>query len=112
MKRWGWRLGIAPFILFAGLAFHPARAQYPATPQEVPPGEDYPVDLRVGEIFEVCKSGQIICPAVRPICDDLEVVAPVDTPDGLGFKGLKPGTTLCSAGSAGGQRRVFRITVR
>jgi hypothetical protein len=40
------------------------------------------------------------------------VAVPVDTPDGLGFKGAGPGTTLCSAASATGQRRVFRIIVR
>jgi hypothetical protein len=75
--------------------------------------EPYPVDLLVGETFEVCKSGLIICPAIAPICDDLKVVDVVDTPDGLGFKGIASGTTLCSAGGAGGQapRRVFRITV-
>ncbi|NJD62634.1 MAG: hypothetical protein FIA93_07925 [Deltaproteobacteria bacterium] len=72
----------------------------------------FAVELLVGETFEVCKSGQILCPAISPICDDLKVIVPVDTPDGLGFKGAGPGTTLCSAASATGQRRVFRFTVR
>lgn len=74
--------------------------------------EPYPVELLVGETFGACTSGQILCPAISPICDDLKVVVPVDTPHGLGFKGVGPGTTLCSALSATGQRRVFRITVR
>jgi hypothetical protein len=79
---------------------------------EMPGEEAFAVELAVGETFEVCKSGQILCPAISPICDDLKVAVPVDTPDGLGFKGAGPGTTLCSAASATGQRRVFRIIVR
>lgn len=75
--------------------------------------EPYPVKLQVGEIFKVCISGEIVCPARAPICDDLKVVDVVDTPDGLGFRGISPGTTLCSVmGSASTIRRVFRITVR
>ena len=74
--------------------------------------EPYPVMLQAGETFEVCKSGQIACPAMTPICDDLKVAVPVDTPDGLGFKGVGRGTTLCSAANSSGLRRVFRITVR
>jgi hypothetical protein len=78
-----------------------------------PPGDgNFPVRLAVGEIYDVCKSGQIVCPARIPICDDPKVAAPVDLPDGLGFKGVSPGTTLCSAASAVGPRRVFLITVR
>ena len=73
--------------------------------------EPFPIELRVGETFEVCASGEIICPARTPICDDLAVVIPVDVPGGLGFRGVGPGTTLCSAASGGGLRRVFRITV-
>jgi hypothetical protein len=69
--------------------------------------EPYPAKLSTGETFEVCKSGQIVCPAISPICDNLKVAVPVDTPDGLGFKGVAPGTTLCSAASAAGPRRVF-----
>jgi len=74
--------------------------------------EPFPVALFVGETFEVCSSGQVVCPARTPICDDLKVVVPVDSPGGLGFRGVGPGTTLCSAASATGLRRVFRITVR
>ena len=89
------------------LAASPGRAQdYGASPDE-----PYPVALEVGETFEVCLSGQMICPPVRPICDDLNVAIPVDTPDGLGFKAVRIGSTLCSASNSAGQRRVFRIEV-
>lgn len=74
--------------------------------------EPFPVELSVGETFEVCTSGEIVCPARTPICDDPKVAVPVDVPEGLGFQGVGPGTTFCSAASAVGPRRVFRITVR
>ena len=73
--------------------------------------EPYPISLSAGETFGVCSSGQIVCPARTPICNDPKVAVPVDVPDGLGFKGIAPGTTLCSAASAVGPRRIFRITV-
>jgi hypothetical protein len=88
------------FFLFA--TAHHARAQ----------DEPYPVELQVGETFEACSSGQIACPARTPICDDPKVVVPVDTDGGLGFRGVGRGTTLCSAASSIGPRRVFRFTVR
>jgi hypothetical protein len=68
--------------------------------------------LKSGDVFQVCKSGLIVCPVIISICDDTNVVTTVDTPDGLGFKAVSPGTTLCSAGSGVGPRRFFRITVR
>jgi len=83
-----------------------------AVQQAHPRDEPFPIDLAPGETFSVCLSGQIVCPARVPICDDPKVAIPVDTPDGLGFKGVDPGTTLCSAASAVGPRRIFRITVR
>lgn len=91
-------------------AFGPAA---PALAQDAGHGSDepYPVPLRVGEVFRACLSGQIECPARAPICDDPNVAVPVETPDGLGFKAVGPGTTLCSAASTNNQRRVFRITV-
>ena len=102
MRRWarGWIV-----VLFAGVVLVPfsmAHAQ----------DEPYPVVLAAGETFDLCSSGQIVCPARTPICDDPKVAVPVDVPDGLGFKGMGPGTTLCSAASAVGPRRIFRITVR
>jgi len=86
----------------------PVRAQEPGSADSGP----YPVDLRVGEAFDMCDSGQIVCPARVAICDDPKVAVPVDLPSGIGFRGLAPGSTLCSAASAIGPRRVFRITVR
>jgi len=73
--------------------------------------DPYPVELQIGEIFKVCKSGMVVCPVFMPICDDTKIIMLVNTPDGLGFKGIAPGTTLCSVGSSVGLRRLFRITV-
>lgn len=79
-----------------------------------PPQGPHPVELQVGETLFICQSGKILCPATGAICDDLKVATPVDTPDGIGFKGVGPGTTLCGAqgrlGTTG--RPVWRITVR
>jgi len=95
--------GIAMVIVGTLVMFGHARAQ----------DEPYPVDLKVGETFDVCASGLIRCPAIGNICDDPKVAIPVDVPgSGLGFRGVGPGTTLCSAGSVSGFRRIFRITVR
>jgi len=76
------------------------------------PGQTYEVGLQVGEIFNVCKSGIVVCPAIVSICDDANIVTIVSTPDGLGFKGVAPGTTLCSVGTTVGPRRLFRVTVQ
>jgi hypothetical protein len=70
------------------------------------------IGLQVGETFDACNSGLIVCPTRGPICDDPKVAIPVDVNGGLGIKGVGPGTTLCSAGSSLGPRRLFRITVR
>ena len=102
MRRRGLLAGIALVFGTLFVTVHHARAQ----------DEPFPIDLRVGETFEACTSGQIVCPARIPICDDPKVAVPAGTPEGLGFKGVGPGTTLCSAASAVGPRRVFRITVR
>jgi hypothetical protein len=102
MRRRGLLAGIALVFGTLFVTVHPARAQ----------DEPFPIELRVGDTFEVCASGQIVCPARIPICDDPNIAVPVDVPGGLGFKGVGPGTTLCSAASAAGPRRVFRITVR
>lgn len=102
MRRRGLLAGIALVIGTLFVTAHLARAQ----------DEPFPVELRVGETFEVCTSGEIACPARTPLCDDPKIAVPVDAPGGLGFKGVAPGTTLCSAASAIGPRRVFRITVR
>jgi hypothetical protein len=102
MRRRDLLAGIALVIGALFLTVDHARAQ----------DEPFPVDLRVGETIELCASGEILCPARTPICDNPMVAVPVDAPGGLGFQGVGPGTTLCSAASAAGPRRVFRITVR
>jgi hypothetical protein len=75
--------------------------------------QPYPLAIKVGESASLCKTGTIICPASEPICDDTSVATADSGPDGLVFKGVKPGTTLCSAASASGRglRRVYRVTV-
>jgi hypothetical protein len=98
------RNSLAVITLLAAGVF----AAAPALSQDEP----FPVELTVGETFDVCASGQIFCPARTPICDDPNVAAPVDISGMLGFRGVGPGTTLCSAASSIGPRRVFRITVR
>ncbi len=100
--------GLAAFAAVLVLS-GPARAD-DASPS--PADQPYPVRLQVGQVFEVCQSGEVICPVVRHICDDVTVVDLVATPDGLGFKGVGPGTTLCMASGSTGPGRLFRITVR
>jgi hypothetical protein len=99
------RVLLAGIALVFGILFvtaHDARAQ----------DEGFPVGLQVGQTFDACASGQIVCPARVAICDDPKVAVPADANGGLGFKGVGPGTTLCSATSSAGPRRLFRITVR
>jgi len=96
---------LAGIALVFGVLFvtaHHARAQ----------DQGFPVALQVGETFDACASGQIVCPARAPICDDPKVAVPADVNGLLGFKGVGPGETLCSAASSVGPRRLFRITVR
>jgi len=102
MRRRRLPAGIALIFCTLFVTAHPALAQ----------DEPFPIELQIGETFEVCTTGQIVCPARAALCDDPKVAVPVDAPGGLGFKGVGPGTTLCSAASAAGPRRVFRITVR
>ncbi len=73
----------------------------------------FPLTTYVGQAVSICQTGTIQCPAAAPICDDLGIATPVEGPQGLAFQGVAPGTTLCSAGSAGGAgiRRVYRVTV-
>lgn len=71
----------------------------------------YPVKLTTGETFDLCTSGTIMCPALAPICDDLQVATVKDGPSGLELVGVGPGTTLCSAQSANKLRAVYRVTV-
>ena len=108
MRRRAYSTVIALVIAGAFAMIHQAHAQDAGSPGDAP----YPVALGGGETFDPCKSGHIVCPARVPICDDPKVAVPADVNGGLGFKGVGPGTTLCSAASAAGPRRIFRITVR
>ena len=108
MRRFAAILGFLSAVALAGAGPQSLWAQDAGKP-----GDDaYAVRLAAGEVYDVCASGQVVCPARSPICDDPKVVTPVDLPGGLGFKGVSPGTTLCSAGSAAGPRRLFRFTVQ
>ena len=94
----------------AALVALAAHGQQPSAPADKP----YAIQLLVGESVDICETGTIACPANNPICDDTSIVgAEIKSPQGLVFKGLKPGTTLCSAagGSGFGLRRVYRVTV-
>ena len=75
-----------------------------------------PLSLKVGEVWPVCQRSTIICPAHTPICDNpLVAVGEFDPHLGLVWRGVGPGTTLCSAsahGAPGSLRTVFRVTVR
>ena len=98
-------------LLAAGIAVVFGVLFVPAHPARADDGA-FPVGLQVGETFDACASGQIVCPARGAMCDDLKVATPVDVNGGLGFKGVGPGSTLCSAASSVGPRRIFKITVR
>jgi hypothetical protein len=110
------RMKITGVLLFAALAMIWSRVYAADAPPPQYPGP-HPVDLKVGELFVVAESVEIVMPVRFPICDDLKVVDVVDTPDGLAFKGIAPGKTLCSVvsgatiGGTLGPRRVFAITV-
>ena len=73
----------------------------------------FPLTVRVGEAVAICGTGTIECPAGAPICDDTSIVTAENSDAGLVFKGMKPGTTQCSAASAAGvgMRRVYKIEV-
>jgi hypothetical protein len=93
-------LGLAPLVAGAGDDAGAADAPLELT-------------LQVGKALDVCATGTILCPASNARCDDPRVVVGEMTEAGLVFRGLMPGTTLCSAASlnAQGLRRVYRITV-
>jgi hypothetical protein len=75
--------------------------------------EPFPLSVKVGKTIALCKTGSITCPAASPICDDTSIVDAGNTSEGLVFKGVKEGKTLCSAASDNGlgPRRVYRVTV-
>ncbi len=105
------KTGIAATLGFLLVALSVTQARGVDLP---PPQGPYEVELAVGEVLKICLTGKILCPPTTAMCDDLKVAIPVDTPDGLGFKALGPGTTVCGAmgrmGTTG--RPAWRITVR
>jgi hypothetical protein len=76
-------------------------------------GAPYSLVVKVGESAAVCKTGTILCPAAGAICDDTSIAVGETTGEGLVFKGLKPGATLCSARASSGQgmQTIYRVTV-
>ena len=78
-----------------------------------PSNAPYPLLLKVGESGAICKTGTILCPAAGVICDDTSIAVGETTGEGLVFRGVKPGATLCSAQASSGQgmRTVYRVTV-
>lgn len=105
------RIGIVAAVGFLAITFFVSRTYGVDFP---PPQGPYPAELQVGEVLKICLTGKILCPAMGPVCDDLKVAIPVDTPDGVGFKAVGVGTTVCGAqgrmGSTG--HPAWRITVR
>jgi len=74
--------------------------------------EAYPLQVKVGDAVAICETGTVMCPAGAAICDDPSIARPDADARGLLFRGVSPGTTLCSAGSSSGQLRVvYRVTV-
>lgn len=74
--------------------------------------EEYPtINMKIGDMFLICKSGLVVCPVRNTICDKASLIDLVDTPDGLGFKAKAKGSTLCSVTSNAGPRRIFRLVI-
>ena len=55
------------------------------TPKE---GGPYRVELAAGEAFDMCRSGEIVCPAKIPICDDPRSPCPSICPAGWDSGGI------------------------
>jgi hypothetical protein len=105
------RIGIALALGFLTITLFATRTHGVDLP---PPQGPYPVELKVGEVLKICLTGKILCPAMSPTCDNLDVATPVDTPDGVGFKAVGVGTTVCGARGTMGTtgHPAWRITVR
>jgi hypothetical protein len=72
-----------------------------------------PIRIRVGQVLVLADAGLLMPPGNSPICDNPRVAVGELTPRGLAFRGVAPGTTLCSAspGAVTNARRVFSVTV-
>jgi hypothetical protein len=75
--------------------------------------QPYVLRIKVGDSVTICGTGTIVCPAGPASCEDPSVATGELTAKGLAFKGLKPGTTICSARGSGGQGllRIYRVVV-
>ena len=69
------------------------------------------INMNVGDMFLICKSGLVICPVRNPVCDKASLIDLVDTPEGAGFRAKGKGSTLCSVTSNAGPRRIFRLVI-
>lgn len=78
-----------------------------------PPSELPLLVIRTGDSVAICKTGTIICPATLGTCDDPAVAAADSGDDGIVFRGISPGATVCSAvGTSGvGPRKLYRVKV-
>jgi hypothetical protein len=104
---------VLAFLSIALVALILAMTSMPGVSQAQPDlGKPYPINVGVGQVVSICKTGTIICPARSPICDDISVATVRSGKDGLEIVGVKPGKTLCSVVSAGGLRTIYGITVR
>jgi hypothetical protein len=70
------------------------------------------VSLKVGETYDLCASGKVVCPVDSGICDDPAVATQREGQKGLQIVGVKAGATTCSARSINGLRQVFRVNVK
>jgi hypothetical protein len=88
---------------------------FPAAARSGDPRKDeaYPLQVKVGDAVAICETQTILCPAGAAVCDDPAIARPDGDARGVLFRGVSPGTTLCSAGSSSGQvwRVVYRVTV-
>jgi hypothetical protein len=71
-----------------------------------------PVKVEVGQRFELCKAGLIVCPVSTSVCDAPAIAVVENGADGAVVKGVSPGTTLCSVRGPGAAFfRLMRVTV-
>jgi hypothetical protein len=73
---------------------------------EAADGGAEPISLQVGETRAL--PGMLV---LQLICDDLTIVEPEGSKQGVVLKGLKPGKTTCSVLAGNYTRHVFQVTV-
>jgi hypothetical protein len=71
-----------------------------------------PIEVEVGQTFNVCKAKLIVCPVSTSICDDPKVAVVENGAEGAVVRGVAPGTTLCSVRGPGAALfRLMKVTV-